>query len=126
MQDSQSKKMPTGIASLDPVLEGGVPPGSVILLLGDLGAGSYEFTYSSVVNILALMKGGLPENLVAPQEIRYITFTRIKDDVRQEILNSFHITGLHELVDTIKFDDLSELYFDNSVVPNEWYSRARS
>ncbi len=123
MQDSHRKKMPTGIASLDPVLEGGVPPGSVILLLGELGAGSYEFTYSSVVNILGLMKGSLPENPVAPQEIRYITFTRIKDDVRQEILNSFHVTGLEELVDAIKFDDLSELYFDNSVVPNEWYSQ---
>lgn len=124
MQDSRQKKMPTGIASLDPVLEGGVPPGSVILLLGDLGAGSYEFTYSSVVNILGLMKGGLPENRVVPPEIRYITFTRIKDDVRQEILNSFHVTGLEELVDAIKFDDLSELYFDNSVVPNEWYSQS--
>lgn len=124
MQDSQSKKMPTGIASLDPVLEGGVPPGSVILLLGDLGAGSYEFTYSSVVNILGLMKKTLPENLVAPEEIRYITFTRIKDDVRQEILNSFHVTGLENLVDAIQFDDLSELYFDNSVVPNEWYSQS--
>lgn len=124
MQDSHLKKMPTGIASIDPVLEGGVPPGSVILLLGDLGAGSYEFTYSSVVNILGLMKGSLPENLVAPQEIRYITFTRIKDDVRQEILHSFHITGLEELVEAIKFDDLSELYFDNSVVPNEWYSQS--
>jgi hypothetical protein len=26
------------------------------------------------------------------------------------------------LIDTVKFDDLSELYFDNSVVPDEWYS----
>ena len=48
--------MPTGIPSLDPILDGGVPPGSVILLLGDLGAGNYEFTYSSVVNTLRLMK----------------------------------------------------------------------
>lgn len=124
MQDSHRQKMPTGIASLDPVLDGGVPPGSVVLLLGDLGAGSYEFTYSSIVNILDLMKGSLPQNLVAPTEIRYITFTRIKDDVRQEILSSFHVTGLEELVDTIRFDDLSELYFDNSVVPNEWYSQS--
>jgi len=124
MQDFLTRKMPTGIASLDPVLDGGVPPGSVMLLLGDLGAGSYEFTYSSVVNTLNLMKGSAPENRLAPQEIRYITFTRIKDDVRQEILSSFHITGLEGLVDTIRFDDLSELYFDNSVVPDEWYSHS--
>lgn len=124
MQDFQHQKMPTGIASLDPVLEGGVPPGSVMLLLGDLGAGSYEFTYSSVVNILGLMKEGVHEKRVTPKEIRYLTFTRIKDDVRQEILSSFRISGLETLVDTIRFDDLSELYFDNSVVPNEWYSQS--
>jgi KaiC/GvpD/RAD55 family RecA-like ATPase len=124
MQDFHHQKMPTGIASLDPVLDGGVPPGSLMLLLGDLGAGSYEFTYSSVVNILGLMKGGMSDKLAPPKEIRYITFTRIKDDVRREILSSFHITGLEDLVETIKFDDLSELYFDNSVVPNEWYSQS--
>lgn len=124
MQDFHNQKMPTGISSLDPVLDGGIPPGSVMLLLGDLGAGSYEFTYSSIVNLLGLMKGSATEKVLVPPEIRYITFTRIKDDVRREIINSFHITGLETLVDTIKFDDLSELYFDNSVVPNEWYSQS--
>jgi KaiC/GvpD/RAD55 family RecA-like ATPase len=122
MQDVSKQKMPTGIASLDPILEGGVPPGSVILLLGDLGAGNYEFAYSSIVNNLNLMKGNPPENLLVPHEIRYITFTRLKEDVRQEIISSLHIDGLETLVDTIRFDDLSELYFDNSVVPDEWYS----
>jgi len=124
MQDFHHQKMPTGISSLDPVLDGGIPPGSVMLLLGDLGAGSYEFTYSSIVNLLGIMKGDASEKLLIPPEIRYITFTRIKDDVRQEIINSFHITGLEAMVDTIRFDDLSELYFDNSVVPNEWYSQS--
>src|SRR5271169_1815396 len=36
MENSASQKMPTGITSLDPILDGGVPQGSVILLLGDL------------------------------------------------------------------------------------------
>ncbi|HEX3002150.1 MAG TPA: ATPase domain-containing protein [Methanoregula sp.] len=116
--------MPTGIASLDPILDGGVPPGSVMLLLGDLGAGNYEFTYSSIVNSLRLMKAGASDKVITPHEIRYITFTRIKDDVRQEIVSSFHIADLEALVDTIQFDDLSELYFDNSVVPDEWYSHS--
>ena len=40
-------RMPTGIGSFDPVMEGGVPPGSVMLLLGDIGAGSFEFVYTS-------------------------------------------------------------------------------
>ena len=43
MQELKRQKMPTGIKSLDPILGGGVPAGSVILLLGDLGAGNYEF-----------------------------------------------------------------------------------
>jgi len=124
MQDFTQQKMPSGIGSLDPILDGGVPQGSVILLLGDLGAGNYEFTYSSVVNILGLMKENKPGKVVLPHEIRYITFTRLKEDVRHEIVSSLHIDGLEGLVDTIHFDDLSELYFDNSVVPDEWYSHS--
>jgi KaiC/GvpD/RAD55 family RecA-like ATPase len=124
MQDSKKPKMPTGISSLDPILDGGVPPGSLILLLGDLGAGNYEFVFSSVVNNLGLMKGNQTGQVVPPQEIRYITFTRLKEDIRQEIVSSLHVDGLEALVDSIQFDDLSELYFDRSVVPDDWYSHS--
>jgi len=124
MQDFNKQKMPTGISSLDPILDGGVPQGSVILLLGDLGAGNYEFTYSSIINTLHPKKGNGSDNLVLPHEIRYITFTRLKEDVRREIINSLHTEALETLVDAIRFDDLSELYFDNSVVPDEWYSHS--
>jgi KaiC/GvpD/RAD55 family RecA-like ATPase len=122
MKDLTSKKMPTGITSLDPILEGGVPPGSAILLLGELGGGNYEFVYSSVVNILELMKTEAPPALLVPKEIRYITFTRLKEDVRQEILHSFQMEGLSDKLDSVQFDDLSERYFDRSVVPDGWYS----
>jgi KaiC/GvpD/RAD55 family RecA-like ATPase len=124
MQTAADKKMPTGISSLDPILDGGVPPGSVILLLGDLGAGSYEFVYSSLVNILSLKAGPVEENQIVPQEIRYISFTRVMDDIQREIVHSFAIDNLEQLVTTIRFDDLSELYFDNTVVPDEWYSHS--
>lgn len=124
MQDFVKQKMPTGISSLDPILDGGVPTGSVILLFGDLGAGNYEFAYSSIVNTLSPKKGSVSENMIVPHEIRYITFTRLKEDVRHEIVSSLHVEGLETLVDTIGFNDLSELYFDNSVVPDEWYSHS--
>jgi KaiC/GvpD/RAD55 family RecA-like ATPase len=124
MQDFNKQKMPTGISSLDPILDGGVPPGSVILLLGDLGAGTYEFAYSSIVNNLALSKENASEMLLVPREIRYITFTRLKEDVEQEIISSLHVDGLEDLIREIQFSDLSELYFDNSVVPDEWYSHS--
>jgi KaiC/GvpD/RAD55 family RecA-like ATPase len=122
MQKTTQVRMPTGISSLDPILDGGVPPGSVLLLLGDLGAGNYEFVFSSVVNDLVLMKGGPVKNIVPPQEIRYITFTRIKEDVKREITSSLHVDDLEEMVEKVRFEDLSELYFDKSVVPDEWYS----
>ncbi|MFA4825118.1 MAG: hypothetical protein WC593_08160 [Methanoregula sp.] len=124
MQEYASKKMPTGISSLDPILDGGVPPGSVILLLGDLGAGSYDFVYSSMANLLDVKKSGSLQDKLVPKELRYITFTRLKDDVRQEIIQSLHFDNISQLVDLIQFDDLSELYFDKSMVPDEWYSRS--
>nr|WP_321350747.1 hypothetical protein [uncultured Methanoregula sp.] len=125
MQDTMKQKTPTGISSLDPILNGGVPRGSVILLLGDIGAGSYEFTYSSIASVLDLIKEHTdPPDAQVPDEIRYITFTRVKEDVQKEMINSFNFEGLDQLVSEIKFDDLSELYFDNSVVPDEWYSHS--
>jgi len=48
----------------------------------------------------------------------------MKEDVQHEIVSSFHVDGLEGLVETIHFDDLSDLYFDNSVVPDEWYSHS--
>jgi KaiC/GvpD/RAD55 family RecA-like ATPase len=124
MPEAVKQRMSTGISSLDPILDGGVPPGSVILLLGDLGAGNYEFTYSSVVNSLNADKTGFQKAGESPKEICYITFTRVKEDIRNEILQSFHIDGLDRMVENIRFEDLSEHYFDNSVVPDAWYSHS--
>jgi KaiC/GvpD/RAD55 family RecA-like ATPase len=124
MQKAVIQRMPTGISSLDPILEGGVPPGSVILLLGDLGAGNSEFVYSSVVNSLDPAGTGSRKGNEGPKEICYVTFTRVKEDIKNEVLQSFHIDGLERMVDTIRFEDLSEHYFDNSVVPDSWYSKS--
>ena len=124
MQGAVKQRMATGISSLDPILDGGVPPGSVILLLGDLGAGNYEFVYSSMVNSLDPAKTGSQKGHLIPKEICYITFTRVKEDIKTEILQSFHGEGLESMVDTIRFEDLSEHYFDHSVVPDEWYSHS--
>lgn len=124
MQESGKQRMSTGISSLDPILDGGVPPGSVILLLGDLGAGNNEFVYSSVVNNLDPAKTGSLKGQAIPKEICYITFTRVKEDIKNEILQSFHVDGLDGMVNTIHFEDLSEDYFDHTVVPDEWYSHS--
>jgi KaiC/GvpD/RAD55 family RecA-like ATPase len=40
-------RIPTGIESLDNIIEGGLPSGSIVLLLGELGAGDFEFAITS-------------------------------------------------------------------------------
>lgn len=123
MPDAATLRMPTGITSLDPVFEGGVPPGSMVLLLGDAGAGSYEFVYSSLANILKQKReGAMTQSIVFPEEINYITFTRLKDDVRNEIAQSFNPDFVEIISSQMQFSDLSESYFDLSVVPHNWYS----
>jgi KaiC/GvpD/RAD55 family RecA-like ATPase len=122
MSEQAGAKMPTGISSLDPVFEGGIPPGSVILLLSDVGAGSNEFAYSSILN-LALMNKGAEPGPVIPDEITYVTFTKMKEDIQNEILRSFN-PDLAKGLEKISFVDLSALYFDSSVVPVEWYAQS--
>jgi KaiC/GvpD/RAD55 family RecA-like ATPase len=123
LPEPDTRKMPTGIASLDPVMEGGIPPGSVVLLLAEIGAGSAEFIYSS---ILSLSHAGNKMNgtgdLVFPDSIRYITVTRRNEDVKREISLSFH-SDLVKSIDSVRFEDLSRVYFDSTVVPTDWYSK---
>jgi archaellum biogenesis ATPase FlaH len=117
-----SVRMPTGIPSLDPVLDGGVPPGSLILLLGEVGAGNMEFVYSS---LLSLVSGEYREkagtNVILPAGISYVTITRIKDDIIRDIALSFPSEHVPKIEQQVKFEDLSEMYFDASIVPPTWY-----
>jgi len=123
IHDLSIKKMPTGIASLDPMMEGGIPPGTVVLLLSEIGAGSYEFIYSSILSISSKKSQSLVSDaIILPSSIRYVTFTKMSDDVKREMKLSFYpdlLTG----IDSIQFEDLSQLYFDASVVPPDWYSK---
>lgn len=123
IHDLSIKKMPTGISSLDPMMEGGVPPGSVILMLSEIGAGNYEFIYSSILS-LSSKKSITPVSASSPlpSSIRYVTFTKMSDDVKREMKLSFY-EDLLAGMDQIQFEDLSQTYFDASVVPLDWYSK---
>ena len=47
-------RIPFGIRQLDTIIDGGAPPGNVVLLSGQAGAGSREFMYTSaIINGLA-------------------------------------------------------------------------
>jgi len=114
--------MPTGLSTLDPVFDGGIPPGSVVLLKGDIGSGKVEFVYSIMIFLSQLMvKGQVNEKILFPNEIRYITVTKSKESILREISNSFN-SGLLTNLEQIRFTDLSDIYFDTSLVPINWYS----
>lgn len=124
MDDDKAHKtlMPTGIPSLDPVMEGGVPAGSLILLLGDIGAGGPEFAYTSVMLLSRLIHDKPADTETMPREVWYITFTKGKEDVLSEMTLAFH-PDLARGIKDIKFIDLSQIYFDSSIVPLDWYSK---
>jgi archaellum biogenesis ATPase FlaH len=123
IHDLSTQKMPTGISSLDPMMEGGIPPGTVVLLLSEIGAGSYEFIYSSILSISSMKsKSPVSNSILLPSSIRYVTFTKMSDDIKREMKLSFY-DDLLEGLNSIQFEDLSQLYFDASVVPIDWYSK---
>ncbi len=122
-----------GISRLDSMIGGGAPPGSVVLLAGEVGAGAREFVYTSIaMNGLAqsdaelfdLYYGSLHSNATVPRDIHYVSFTAGEDALVEEM----GFTMDEELVASgtrpVEFVDLSQHYFQLSQVPREWYSDA--
>lgn len=117
------KKNPTGIESLDPVLQGGLPSGSLVLLLSEIGAGDFEFMVSSVAKLLGRPAKG--EKQVFPEKVCYITFTRTEQDILKEIAFSF--PDFHNMIkDRLEFKDFSEAFFARSFIPITWSSSSRT
>ncbi|WP_319580380.1 RAD55 family ATPase [uncultured Methanospirillum sp.] len=117
-----NRYMPTGLSTLDPVFGGGVPPGSVILLKGEIGSGKIEFAYTSLIYLSLIMaRGSSDKKVLIPADIRYITVTKMREDILREIEQSFS-PDLLTNIDKVQFDDLSDIYFDSSLVPIGWYS----
>jgi len=97
-------KIPTGVVTFDPIIRGGFPSGSLILLLGEAGAGNIEFAYTSAC-MLSLFKSNPAlydstkkqldacmvnnETLKLPDTICYISFSHSKEDIKAELEHSF-------------------------------------
>src|SRR3989475_8744042 len=47
LERARVRKVPTGIADLDSIVDGGFPSGATILLWGDIGAGMQEHVYKA-------------------------------------------------------------------------------
>jgi KaiC/GvpD/RAD55 family RecA-like ATPase len=125
------KRVPTGVSDFDSIIKGGLPAGSVVLLLGDVGAGQNEFVYTSLFKVA--MVQGKPETCERllgsycdygslPERMCYVTFVRPKDDIMREIASSFEHSYYEALADKLLFKDFSANYFRQSVVPSSWTS----
>jgi len=114
----ETPRMLTGIPSLDPMLEMGLPPGSVILLSGEIGAGNHEFAYTSALSLA----GRAAEEYSLLPEIWYVTFTKLSESVINEMEISFRQEMVEGRIDQIHFLDLSDTYFEASIVPTAWYT----
>jgi KaiC/GvpD/RAD55 family RecA-like ATPase len=118
-------RIPTGIESLDYILQGGLPSGSLVLLLGELGAGDFEFAITSCVRLLSDQKKNDPTTLT-PEKVIYISFTRSEDDIMKEIAFSF--PDFYEFLQKnihqqrFEFKDFSDSYFAGSFIPASWLS----
>ncbi|ELZ94065.1 HTR-like protein [Haloferax mucosum ATCC BAA-1512] len=122
--------IPFGVPRLDGIIGGGAPPGNVVLLAGESGAGAREFLYTSAtMNALShadeelfnLHYGSLDDDATPPPEIHYISFTGGEEYLRREM----GYTMDNEVIDAagthIEFHDLSPEYFQLSPIPREWY-----
>jgi len=126
---SMIKRIPTGIADLDSIVGGGFPSGSTVLLWGDLGAGMQEFVYTSASK-LAIARGQpqarhywLGEacnGSTLPERICYVTFSRSREVVLQELASSFNTDFFYAFKEMTIFKDFSSSYFKNTVIPSNW------
>jgi KaiC/GvpD/RAD55 family RecA-like ATPase len=115
--------IPTGVPSFDPVIKGGIPAGSFVLLLSEVGAGGSEFVYTSMLMLAQMKKerASLKPNFKLPEKIVYISFTKLRDNVLQSV-STLNIADVADVEDILTFVDLSGDYFAKTQVPRHWTS----
>lgn len=130
-------RTPTGISTLDGIIKGGFPSGSLVLLIGDVGAGSTEFAYTCAVMHSMVKKD--PENLKSvknqlnmllqkgeslkfPERICYISFTHTKEDIMAELGHTFPPEFASTLSENMIFSDLSPNSLFPSCNKDDWVS----
>ena len=123
-------RIPFGIGRLDSIIDGGAPPGSVVILAGEAGAGAREFLYTSaIMNALAhtdedlfeFNYGQVGEHAAVPDEIHYVSFTESERELERELSQVISADIVESALRAITFEDLSASYFQLSPVPRSWY-----
>ncbi|VVB91227.1 KaiC [uncultured archaeon] len=130
-------RIPTAIPTLDTIIKGGFPSGSLVLLIGDAGAGSTEFAYTSAAlhsmlkkkpEIMRTASDQLKlllqnnENLKFPESICYISFTHTKEDLLAELGHAFTPDFPEALSGNLFFKDLSPTSLFPSRNKEDWMS----
>ena len=123
-------RIPTGVPDFD-YLTGGVPSGSVVLLIGEAGAGHQEFALTSAVHLMLhyddpklhrFYLGNAKGPFVYPSGVVYVSVSRSQEQVLREVRGAFESTYRDVLLRHLVFHDLSPTYFADSVVPSTWSS----
>ncbi|HKW43435.1 MAG TPA: hypothetical protein VJP06_04530 [Thermoplasmata archaeon] len=123
------RKVPTGIADLDSIVNGGFPSGSSVLLWGDIGAGMQEYIYTAASKIALVNErpdawhyylGDHCDESDLPSQVCYVTFSRSREIILQELATSFNGDYYRSFRDRTIFKDFSSMYFRHSVVPASW------
>ena len=124
-------RIPFGIRQLDTTVDGGAPPGSVVLLAGEGGAGSREFVHTSaMLNALAtgdpelhdLYYGDLATGASPPDEVHYVSFTTSETQLATEMNMTMDDEIVEAGFEEVSVHDLSEQYFHQSPIPRDWYA----
>jgi len=127
------KKIPTGISDLDSIIKGGLPLGSVVLLFSEIGAGGLEYAYTASAKLLRVKQK--PEKLhmllgdeckqsILPNDIHYLTFSRAREDILDEVRMSFNQDYYDAIEENLNFKDFSDAYFKRTMVPSAWTGKS--
>jgi KaiC/GvpD/RAD55 family RecA-like ATPase len=123
-------RVPTGVPDFD-YLTGGVPAGSLVLLLGEAGAGHQEFALTSAVHLMLhyddpelhrFYLGSARGPFVYPAGVAYVSTSRSREQVVDELRGAFGGIYPAVFVHHLSFHDLSPAYFRDTVVPSSWAS----
>ncbi|MDE1819799.1 MAG: hypothetical protein KGJ23_02275 [Euryarchaeota archaeon] len=128
-----SARIPTGVNDFDHIT-GGLPVGSVMLLSGEPGAGSYEFSLTSAATLMrashrrdvrSLYLGRYQGPLALPGRVTFVSLTRSREQLLREADAAFPTEYGELLSEHLDFVDLSAPYFSDSVVPAAWAEAER-
>ncbi len=122
-------KIPTFVSSLDSIIKGGMPIGTSALLMGDPGAGNFEFAITSASKHALAIEGKLPLELegrdVKPLNgILYVTISKPQKEIQRSFRLIMDEALVNALESHISYVDLSGIYYSRSQIPASWIGKS--